>query len=176
MDADLLLPVAACPGILDGWCGPVLVDTHDGPLEAAVLVGTDDRPPEHRAGPYLLCRHEGWDLGAGETLMSSDAGGVYLDLSRAECRDRVARWLRPDASGTGVSAMLCPNRDGPMLVLTRSMIDYTGCLSTMTSGYGSCAIPALALLDPSDDTRLPDGSRRVNALALRAVAMEVPRG
>jgi hypothetical protein len=32
-------------------------------------------------------------------------------------------------------------------------------------------VPALAHIDPHDDTRLPDGSRRVDALALLAVAM-----
>ena len=34
---------------------------------------------------------------------------------------------------------------------------------------GLVVVPALAHLDPTDDTRLPDGSRRVDALALKAV-------
>ena len=38
------------------------------------------------------------------------------------------------------------------------------------------AVPALADIDPHDDTRLPDGSRLVDALALAIVAREVLRG
>ena len=34
-------------------------------------------------------------------------------------------------------------------------------------------VPTLAALDPADDTRLPDGSRRVDALALGIVAVHV---
>lgn len=40
----------------------------------------------------------------------------------------------------------------------------------------SMLIPALSGLDINDDTRLPDGSRRVDALALRAVALHVLGG
>lgn len=37
-------------------------------------------------------------------------------------------------------------------------------------------VPATADLDPHDDTRLTDGSRRVDALALAAAWRAVPHG
>jgi hypothetical protein len=79
-----------------------------------------------------------------------DYGAVHLDLSRAEVRDRVARVVGP-----GVGAMVLA----------------TGMLS---GAHRHRVIASRAPhLDPTDDTRLPDGSRLVDALALAAVAREV---
>lgn len=45
-----------------------------------------------------------------------------------------------------------------------------------TYGYDAIDLPALDSLNPDDDTRLPDGSRWVDAEALRRVAMHVLGG
>ena len=157
MTADLLLPVAACPGILDGWCGPVVVETQGtGWREAAVV------------GDYIVL-FSGRGQAYVEVAGAAADPHICLDLSRAECRDRVARWLAPDAGAP------------PGWTL------YNGVGGTWFGGWASPAdagawakrvpiVPALARLDPNDDTRLPDGSRRVDALALRAVAVEAGRG
>ena len=196
MDADLLLPVASCPGILDGWCGPVVVETVTGWREAAVV------------GDYIVLVT---DRGRAfvEVAGAAVEPYIYIDLSRAECRDRVARlmairfdlppgvaWLtlragrredrwpvygkrddggivigcRPEVIPTHAVLSTRPDTGRTSIVLGGWQVPYK------TRDFFEAVVPALADLDPNDDTRLPDGSRRVDALALRAVAMEVGHG
>ena len=133
--SDLLLPATAA--LLDGWCGPVTVYASE---ETCVVDGC------------------AWSLGG--FWESLDAmGPMTLDLSRAECRDRVARHLTRD-------------RDEPVPGPARLV--WRGNTNDLHIGgvrvARSTDVPALLDLDPEDDTRLPDGSRVVDALALRFVA------
>lgn len=169
MRADLLLP--ATPELLDGWCGPVVlrVDEHD----AEVVVVTY-RPDTNMVGisykrqPYIEGQWAPLDC-------------ILLDLSRAECRDRVARVLAAVVYDADLVLTTAPRF---FCAWTR---DRKWCMDAEVvrhardgSRSGGCAggewWKSLADLDPHDDTRLPDGSRLVDALALHAVALEVLHG
>lgn len=93
--------------------------------------------------------------------LKRDMGSLTLDLSRAECRDRVVRVLG------GTDWVYVPSVVGWRLWLDRQPSDRG------EGRYYPASGPALAGLDPTDDTRLPDGSRLVDALALAAVARHV---
>lgn len=136
MPSDLPpLLLQAKPDLLDGWCGPVMAG----------------RTPE-RTNPCALLRpgsrKDTWVTSA--YSYSLDCGAIWLDLARAECRDRVARvaWARITNSPTWTTA--------PDLVDEETITRHD--------------------LDPHDDRRLPDGSRWVDAAALLAVAREVHCG
>lgn len=92
---------------------------------------------------------------------------VTLDLADAATRDRCLRWL---AGRVGLD--------------TRGRCPWWWATTTVGWGLGYGArgrweafgaagawneVPALADLDPTDDTRIRDGSRLVDALALAAV-------
>ena len=172
MDADLLLPVAACPGILDGWCGPVWMGGWTVALAGTGIVrGIGD-------AAWGQCM----DTGAYRTAPVPD---VHLDLSRAECRDRVDRYIIGRISGGDVGGCrpeFTADEDGWAMLWCDLCDPARGGMAVWDrQGYGAGHpgtpnVHALADLDPNDDTRLPDGSRRVDALALRAVAMEAGRG
>lgn len=168
IDNELLIP--ATPELLEGWCGPIVVLDHEGwcevPMEAA-LYGL------RGFAVTCWCHLNGVPC---ERLDIVDLAHVRLDLSRAEVRDRVARVIIRQsgprlASQGGSNVLFCPNR--PSSVRGFTSVPHP-------DGSGPGVIPALAALDPHDDTRLPDGSRRVDALALaavwRAVAGEVTHG
>jgi len=147
-DPRLLLPAA--DALLRVWCGPVVLDGYDTVArwsngESSVLV------IESPDLEYWVC------------LDMIGSGRLFLDLSRAECRDRVARAL---ASG-----------DSAFWVYD---LGKFGAGWELRSGAGTRwwgrTLPALAGLDPSSDERLPDGSRLVDALALALVAAEVLGG
>lgn len=74
--SDLLLK--ATPELLDGWCGPVV-----------------GRPAGNEGTRYA---HVPWSAherhyasSSGYSVLTDALADVYLDLARAECRDRVAR-------------------------------------------------------------------------------------
>lgn len=138
-DERLLLP--ATRALLKEWCGPVVVrglsPFYDGP---AVLLGPDTREPSERAGDWSVYLEDGCEVAS----VSPDE--IRLDLSRAECRDRVVR------------------------VVHHTMVRFT---PTLPEDYSERMLPSLATLDPDDDTRLPDGSRLVDALSLALVARHV---
>jgi len=108
-----------------------------------------------------------------------DIGNLQVDLTDATGRAHVAwaiaagRWVGPDdltASGRlGAEYM---KFDGPLVPFFRlhSADHRRGPVGRMDWA------PLVAHLDPSDDTRLPDGSRLVDALALKAVALHVLGG
>ena len=124
--SDLLLK--ATPSLLDGWCGPVSRQIPECDFEPGPFAW----PSEQTVGWVLHC--------------------YSLDLSRAECRDRVARLLRR-------------NKYGLQLWLDGHRV--------MVSAKSATAFYEMHDLDPNDDTRLPDGSRLVDAQALLLVAREV---
>lgn len=154
MTADPRLLVPATPALLDGWCGPVWWSHR-----TIALAGVND------GELWGLC----WDTGAFRTVPIAE---VHLDLSRAECRDRVARVLAPPGLGAIAPRLVCEaaHTGGIWLVF----LDEEGG-SVMLGDDRPARWPWPVDLDrhPTDDTELPDGSRLVDALALAAVAREV---
>lgn len=157
-DPRLLVP--ATPALLKGWCGPVVYDgeqtvTYDG------LVFRD------------VYGNGGWWPVDGVLA-------VLLDISCAECRDRIVRVLG-GALGmpTGIPLEFSADEDGWCLIAA----DLRGpeCVGAMAvwdrAGHpaGCChrPVPELADIDPLEATRLPDGSHLADALALAAIAREV---
>lgn len=155
MDSRLLVP--ASTALLDGWCGPVVLHR-----TRLVSVDVDD-------DGYALV----WPQGQ---WISCDV--LFLNLSQAEARDRVARVLAarfgvPTAHGVMVRFEWESDDDDQ----PSANLNIIGLGAEFSSHYWTpCGVRALAGIDPDDDTRLPDGSRLVDALALAAVAREVPRG
>ena len=182
--SDLLLE--APPALLDGWCGPVVYRA--GGRTPGVVVGT--------------CEHKGtrvfrvwWESPAHPhgTGHPTHPSALLLDLSRAECRDRVARVvaavMRLDTAN-GVQYLLRSGepQDAPGFIeacggrifVTASLDEGTMAspldpwlMASSEPDEPWLTVPALATLDPNDNTRLPDGSRRVDALALLHVARTV---
>lgn len=100
---------------------------------------------------------------------------VSVSLADSAARDRVARWV---AERVG---MPCD----PVAGFWRFVLGawrLTGSDGAIEFGAadpeaeGRFVVHALSALDPHDDTRLPDGSRLVDALALAAVARHVGSG
>lgn len=172
MDDRLLVP--ATHSLLDGWCGPVRT-----PKGAEVSIGRVDIE-DGPFGPVLAALTVRLSDGVEHWL---DLRNIALDLSRAECRDRVARVLAAQLRGDRVPTAIAP--EWTPHLRTRSAagglghVNDGGWWHLWIGGYrrfDAGAIDALSALDPHDDARLPDGSRLVDALALAAVAREVLRG
>lgn len=158
MDERLLLSVT--PELLDGWCGPVVFRwDHNGPKRAHMVSWDGDLYD---------------DCGLVED-QEEYRQGLHLDLARAECRDRVARVLFgcPDYAVTDDD----PGMDGVSgprgLWLWADGRVY--CSDARAAAYFRGQHLPTMPSDWRDDTRLPDGSRLVDALALAAVAREVLR-
>lgn len=156
--AELDLTIPATRELLDGWCGPVQVDPF----------GISGLKPSWNlaAGGSAL---DGWILLGGPRLHAwpvtdETVAHVRLDLARAEVRDRVCRvgwgWPgMPRIVAREVATTTCPHpeRDADwrlsvVLNISEAEIVQDG---------------PIAGLDPDDETRLPDGSRRVDLEALR---------
>lgn len=157
MESDRYL-IPATAALLEGWTGPVVTTSM---AEAGVFTGS----AVLRVDPGTRCRVVGW---------SDDwypIGDVFLDLRRAEVRDRVARV---------VAERSCVDPGGGVVWSNTSQI--TGWPTWRIGGSDSgqafdpSHVPALASLDPASDERLPDGSRAVDAAALACVAREVLGG
>ena len=170
MDERLLAPCARA--LLDGWTGPVHGYVHAGVPCRAICTGdtTDD-------GRILLSTEKGDAL-----ELPAD---LSLDLSLAECRDRVVRALvatyRPKRSACTAPDWFWSDGgyDDPS-VPEWTLSQGADLLRWYAPGAAriihEVSVPALGALDPGDDARLPDGSRLVDALALAAVWREVSRG
>lgn len=167
MDDRLL--IKATPELLEGWCGPVRVP--DPAWRSAAVWGPSEDPD--CPGCWLT-----WAPFLG--LQQWIADQIRLDLSRAECRDRVVRVLAwecryvPEGAwwwniGDGRWSLRAPLGGGKGYVTFRSP-------GSPEPSEARPEVSALADLDPTDNTRLPDGSRLVDALALAAVWREVTRG
>ena len=171
MTPDPRLLVQATPELLDGWCGPVLLETQGlGWVPGVVLDGVAAILSEHGE-----CK-------AVDALDDRKLAHVHLDLSRAECRDRIDRAImaaldmppnmRPEftADEDGWSMLVGDLRDpavGEMAVWDRE-----------GRAAGCCKIgaPGLAHVNPLDRALLPDGSRRADALARAAIWRAVGGG
>lgn len=155
-DPDGRLLVPATQALLDDWCGPVLVDG----LPSITNLGE------------VLWRGPG--QGEPRWWYWENPDRVELDLRFAECRDRVCRVLiasRRPVMRAHHGARFRPGVTRGIWVLHG---DQSESETFAASGLGSwTGVPALADLDPTDDTRLPDGSRLVDALALAAITREL---
>jgi hypothetical protein len=172
MPSDPRLLVPATHALLDGWCGPVVVDGHE-------EVWT--------RGRLLVVDEDDEAMWWGEDV---DHGDLRLDLSRAEVRDRVARCLAATMTGGPVGD------EPPIFYFQWHQPRYTRSNARRqrmaTIGRLVCwvdrddpaeprlgpkyggVLPSLADLDPGyPGERLPDGSRWVDAAALAAVARHV---
>lgn len=157
----LLLRCDALPGLLDGWVGPVASDhgrlTYLGPR-------TEGRAP--------LCVYD-------NEVVPFDPRVLALDLTLPESRDRVARVL---AKVLGLECgstapgwhRLGPSDDG---ILQWELDCFEGFTFWSTAPTKLTPkghhLPSLSTLDPSSDERLGDGSRWVDAKALKLVAEHV---
>lgn len=157
-DERLLLP--ATRALVEGWCGPVIVSQN-----------TDDAWLS-----YGEVDQDGDVLVAGSHITWYNLDKIRFDLSRAECRDRVARVV----AGLALAprAGLVDSCTAHTWEWAPAMDQRRWTLSGNGGGrgwehFGLKSVPALAALDPNDDTRLPDGSRLVDALALALVARHV---
>ena len=113
-------------------------------------------------------------------------GVEHLSLADAATRDRCLRWLAgrveldvgcgaPSWAAAWVPSPPWKHRLPPHRHWVLTMYARGNGLAgpSLTFGPGTTGVPALADLDPTDDTRLPDGSRLVDALALAAVLRQV---
>ncbi len=163
-DARLLIPLAELPGL-----DPVGLVVHSRSYGELMCLGWCYDAPDRN---IRVVRNAGpWPRGWG--LVSAWHGEYALDLSDAATRDRCLRWLAgrvelPKGCGAPTwkwhSALRCwllSDGDGHCHTFARDWL------------YVEHHVPTLADLDPTDDTRLSDGSRLVDALALAAVLRHV---
>jgi hypothetical protein len=176
-DPRLLIPATAA--LVEGWCGPVVVNYRGRHYEASLwnggvqtIHGTEGKARRKKGEPF-------WP----------GVESTFLDLSRAECRDRVVRCLAIATGHTVPNGVTwsCSSyhrrRCWHLFAHLAPLTDRTGPVpDTRPAHFGGKpwpnrgwyrAVPALADLDPASDERLPDGSRLVDALALAVVARAV---
>lgn len=171
MESDLLTPATA--DLLEGWTGPVVARDRAGGDEPAIVDG------DNQVVWLLDGSTVDYNTSYLPVLFDDQMNHVeiLLDLSRAECRDRVARCLAVrlyPAEAPFVAAAVVPGRRAfgwpEGLTFGLSVV-------TVADGerWRAFDCDEVAALDPSDDTHLPDGSRRVDALALQ-LCWEASRG
>lgn len=160
----LILRADALPGLLDGWVGPVV--TKDETLADTVRF-SDWVPPDHRV--YTS------NLG----LCGLPVAHLSLDLSLPECRDRVARVLARAVGlecGSTAPTFSLGWRPTPrwcLIISTRRRGQFLRSKEDPRSFVPSLVVPSLSTLNPSSPDLLPDGSRKVDAMALKLVAEHV---
>lgn len=161
------LLLKATPELLEGWCGPGKVVWGDGLVEDCVIRTIDGDP---HFWTEEVCD---WWRASDTDIMRF---AIHLDLARAECRDRVARVVAARV-GAIPGERFFHYRDG----CWRFERGFSFCADRSPEQWRipftvDLVVVALATLDPHDDTRLSDGSRLVDALALHAAATEVLHG
>ena len=177
--SDLLIPAAAhhdnpvrpTDRLLDGWVGPVTSRFDGEGDEPWASFGLQDAD-----GDWLVHPGSGnlrWVPLAALRLALSRAevyARVVTRLGLLEGHARAAMWHRSRTFwSNGVKAWgyqyPTPSVDypGSEVVCTRVFA------SAPDWSRGACVVPALAALDPDDNTRLPNGLLRVDLLALRVV-------
>ncbi len=169
MDERLL--VTCTRALLEGWCGPVHGLVFDGVPVRAVCIGDFDADGD----VYLWTEVGDVEVPPGE---------LSLDLSRAECRDRVVRALvatyRPARSAcTAPDWYWCDDGNDappePEWTLNQGADLLRWYVPGPARSDHEVSVPALGAVDPGDGARLPDGSCLADALALAAVWREVSR-
>ena len=165
MSSDLTLP-GTIPGLLRK-CSPVHVDGRGG----GVVV---DKPGDKVGWFRVLCD------GCEDEPDAESRSCVHLDLTDATGRAHALWWLAahtPQMYGAD-PASGCDAFDSfsmgfscvGLRIRVEGVILTWRCAQFM---MGDLVCPLLTDLDPDDDTRLPDGSRWVDAEALRRVVLHV---
>ena len=163
MSADLTLP-GTIPGLLRK-CSPVNVDGRGG----GVVV---DKPGDKVDWFRVLCD------GCEDEPDAESRSCVHLDLTDATGRDHALWWL---AKTSDVYWMFCglahpgDRTFGWEFRSASGTPEHGGrrVFGSVDLPWQGTYVPALADLDPNDDRRLPDGSRWVDAEALRRVVLHV---
>lgn len=163
--SPLILP-GDIPGLLRR-CSPVIVAGPAGDRRSGVVAMMFD-------GPHVTMQPEGGEQPPWTAWIPGWSGAsVVLDLTDATGRAHALRWWAERASH--------PARDlfaEPMLgsALGPRVITLFGGRRLQASSIreaGATMVPALAALNPDDRRTLPDGSRWVDAEALRLVCLHV---
>lgn len=156
--SDLTLP-GTIPGLIRK-CSPVRVGGRGG----GVVV---DKPGDKVGWFRVLCD------GCEDEPDAESRSCVHLDLTDATGRAHAAWWL---AGGTDVYWMFC-GLSHPADKSFGWQICGTGghraLYAAVDLPWQGAYVPSLADLDPNNDRRLPDGSRWVDAEALRRVVLHV---
>ena len=169
MSADLTLP-GTIPGLLRK-CSPVNVDGRG----SGVVV---DKPGDKVDWFRVLCD------GCEDEPDAESRSCVHLDLTDATGRTHAAWWLagQPGASWTlssdGYRRWEIHGGERPRESVSRAWEGIGAAMRAMRGpapayGWDAEDVPTLDDLDPDDDRRLPDGSRVVDAEALRRVVLHV---
>jgi hypothetical protein len=148
--SDHRLLVPATEALLAGWTGPVVVEYGDG-LHPEVWTGTTH------------------SVDGCEGFAREPFRRLFLDCSRPEARDRCARVV----FGRATEARLWRAHPESIPLLVGPGAEVLAAPTDSAEAFGVRPVPALADLAPADDTRLPDGSRWVDAAALAAVTRHV---
>ena len=178
--APPVLPPGAItfPGSVQGVlrrCSPVRVDnTDDPPFDAVVDRITWHDPPHNGVAvvtaPLSVVR---WFLDDDEPP-SFHVDWLSLDLTDATGRFHLRKWIGEQVRSIGIEWGCCSvaiGGDGVYWMLGGVAFH---CLDGITFRcLDAKRVPALATIDPNDDRRLPDGSKVVDALALRLVGLHV---
>jgi hypothetical protein len=165
-DPALTLRASDCPGVLRGWTGAVIAETRVGLRHGVYCddVGRVWYPDE------VVAHHE--------EVTGEDAAHLLLDLSRPEVADHVARWVAGRV-GLAVGATAPGWRRAgvrPRRWWLDSGVPFEAPGASRTGLRGaSIVVPALADLDPADDTRTASGARVVDLAALVCVARHIRR-
>ena len=109
-----------------------------------------------------------------------DAPGLALDLASAPGRAHAAWWLAGKVHSIGTEFKQDSAMSGGKFWMMGG-VAFHSLNGIMWRCLDAIRVPALATLDPNDPRLLPDGSRWVDAEALRLVCLhvaglEVPRG
>lgn len=162
--SDLLVPATA--DLLRGWTGPVVFGGWPVALAGIGIVrATGSVAPTEEA--YGLCMETG-------AYRTAPVAEVTLDLARDEAADRCARVVAERVGIPSTPTWFWHSAMGGWLLGT-GRPPTCRLFGGKGSGYDHI-VPALAALNPNDDTRLPSGARLVDRLALAAVVREVCGG
>lgn len=105
-----------------------------------------------------------------------EVSALEMDLTDATGRAHATWWVASQVPECTSLAPIWTPLSGPsraslevswMMMGEDEDVGFTACVEALA--FQHYIVPALADLDPTDDTRLPDGSRVVDALALKAV-------
>jgi hypothetical protein len=168
--ADLMLPAAG----IGVWPGAVVSEA-DG---LRFVCGTGAVHPDSvrdPAGAYHPVEHLYLDLTHRMTRLEVMARlGERLNWRRGAQVGWVCIWMHPPDDATERERRMYEdaNRTWRLIAVADNLMqDWAG--RTLRNQTSTCTIPALAELNPADDTRLPDGARRVDVQALAIVAAHV---
>jgi len=143
-------------------CSPVIVQLTNGQTQSGVVVSADSREPENRHGEWVVLSTEDW--------LDCEASS-YGEMSRSFKAEELALDLT-DATGRFHAAMAVTRHQGDFYGWAVARGGWTNgeiVWGAPGEGYADVHIEALAALDRSAKTCLPDNSRLVNAMALAIV-------